>query len=110
MEVHLYVYTVASDVVEQGSQLFQSHPASHDALAASQYLLVQVVPLGRTALWLSHARRPLDGVQLLDLQECVQMVHCPHTVQVVERIVYLLTLFTDEGLHKAAIVVHADHG
>ena len=37
------------------------------------------------------------------------MVHGSHTVQVVQRIVNLLTLFADERLHEAAVVVGADH-
>ena len=40
MEVHFQMYTVATDVVEQRAQLVQCHPAGHDALTASQYLLV----------------------------------------------------------------------
>ena len=76
----------------------------------SENLLIEIIPLRRTTLRLTYAWRPLDGIQFLNLQERVQMVHRTHTIQVVERIVYLLTLFTDEGLHKATIVVHADHG
>ena len=40
MEVHLYVYSVAADVVEQRAQFGKRHPAGHNALATGQYLLV----------------------------------------------------------------------
>ena len=109
VEVHLQMHAVAANVVEQWAQLIECHPAGHDALAAGEYLLVQVVPLGTAALRFAHAGCPLDGVQLLDLQQGIEMMHGPYTIQVIQRIVYLLTLLTDEGLHKAAIVIYADH-
>ena len=38
------------------------------------------------------------------------MVHGAHAVEVVERVVYLLTLLAYVGLHEAAVVVFANHG
>ena len=37
------------------------------------------------------------------------MVHGSHTVKMVQGVVDLLTLFTDEGLYEATVVVFADH-
>ena len=68
VEVHLYVDAVVADVVQQGAQLGQRHPARHDALAAVEDFTVQVVPLLAAALWLADAGGPLDGVQLVDFQ------------------------------------------
>ena len=45
VEVHLDMNTVATDIVEQRTQFVERHPTSHNALAASQYLLIQVIPL-----------------------------------------------------------------
>ena len=80
MEVHLYVDAVATDVVEQGTQLVECDPTGHDALAGSQNPLIQVVPLGTAALRLAYAGRPLDGVQLLNLQQGVKVVHGTYAV------------------------------
>ena len=51
----------------------------------------------------------MDGIQFLDFQQRIQVVHSTHTIQMVERIVNFLTLFADEGLHEATIVVHTNH-
>ena len=99
---------VATNVVEQRAQFVEGHPAGHNTLATSQYLLIEVVPLGTAALGLAHAWCPLDGVQLLDFQQGVEVVHSTHTIEVVERIVNLLALFADERLYEAAIVVLTD--
>ena len=109
VEVHLYVYAVATDMVEQGAQLVEGHPAGHDALAVVKDLPVEVVPFGTAALRLAHAGCPLYGVQLVNLQQGIQVVHGPHPVEVVEGIVNLLALLADERLHKAAVVVGAYH-
>ena len=37
------------------------------------------------------------------------MVHGTHTVEVIERIIYLLALLTDKRLYEAAVVVDTDH-
>ena len=68
VEVHFYVYAVAADVVEQGTQFVQGHPAGHDALACGEDVAVEVVPLGTAALRFADARCPLDGVQLVNFQ------------------------------------------
>ena len=110
VEVHFQMYTIASDIVEQRTQLVERHPTSHDALATSKNLLIQVIPFRTTALWFSHAWRPLNSVQLLDFQQRLQMMHRSNTVQMIKGIVNLLTLFTDKGLNEATIVVNTDHG
>ena len=109
VEIHLDMHSVATDIVEQRTQFVEGHPACHDAFSSCKNLLVEVIPLGRSALWLSHSRRPLYGVELFYLKQGWQMVHCPHTVEMIQRVVYLLTLLTDEGLHKASVILHADH-
>ena len=58
---------------------------------------------------LAHTRRPLDGIQLLDFQQGIEMVHSSYAVEVVEGIVNLLALFADKGLYETPIVVNADH-
>ena len=110
VEVHFKVHAVASDVVEQRPQLVQRNPACHYALASCQYLLVQVVPFRRATLRFSHARCPLYGVQFLNLEQCRQVVQGANAVQMVQRVVDFLALLTYEGLHEAAVVVHAYHG
>ena len=40
VEVHLDMDTLASNVIEQGAQLVECHPTSHDALTTSQNLAV----------------------------------------------------------------------
>ena len=45
VEVHLDMNTVTTDIVKQRTQLVERHPTSHNALAASQDLLIQVIPL-----------------------------------------------------------------
>ena len=109
MEIHLDMHSAATDIVEQRTKFVEGNPASHNALAGSKNLLVEVIPLGRSALWLSHSRCPLYGVELFYLKQGWQVVHGSHTVEMIQRIVYLLTLLTDEGLHEAAVVFHADH-
>ena len=110
VEVHFQMYTIASDIVEQRTQLVERHPTSHDALATSKNLLIQVIPFRTTALRFSHAWRPLNSVQLLDFQQRVQMMHRSNTVQMIKGIVNLLTLFTNKGLNETTIVVNTDHG
>ena len=61
-------------------------------------------------MWLTYARCPLDGIEFVDFQQGIQVVHGAYTVQVVESVVYLLALFADEWLYKAAIVIYTDHG
>ena len=109
VEVHFQMYTIASDIVEQRTQFVERHPTSHDALAASKNLLIQVIPFRTTALWLAHAWRPLDSVEFFNLQQGLQMMHRSNTVQMIKGIVNLLTLFTNKGLNEATIVIHADH-
>ncbi len=109
VEVHFYMHTIATDGIQQGTQLVKCHPARHDALATSEDLPVEVIPFGRTSLRFSHAGCPLDGIQLFYLEQGIEMVHSSHAVEMVEGIVYLLALLTDERLHKAAIVVYTDH-
>ena len=104
------MHAVATDIVKQWTQLVECHPASHDALAASEDFLVEVIPLGTSSLRLSHTGGPLYGIQLLYLKECIKMVHGPNAVKVIERVVYLLALLTDERLHEAPVVIHANHG
>ena len=110
MEVHFEVDAVTADVIQQGTQLVDGHPACHDALAASQYLLIQVIPLGTATLRFTHTGCPLDGIQFVDFQQGIQVVHGTYAVQVVERIVYLLALFTNERLYETAVVLLANHG
>ena len=110
VEVHLNMHSVASYVVEQRPQLVERYPACHYALASCQYLLVQVVPFWRASLRLSHARRPLYGVEFLYLEQRRQMMKSAHAVEMIQRVVDLLALFAYERLHKAAVVFHAYHG
>ena len=110
VEVHFQMYTIASDIVEQRTQLVERHPTSHDALATSKNLLIQVIPFRTTALRFAHAWRPLDGIQFLDFQQGIQMMHGSNTVQMIKGIVNLLTLFTNKGLNETTIVVNTDHG
>ena len=110
VKVHLQMYAVAADVVEQGAQLVERHPAGHDALPGGEYATVEVVPLRAAALWLAYAGGPLYGVQLVDFQQRVQVMHGSHTVEVVEGVVYSLALLADERLHEATVVVLTDHG
>ena len=44
VEVHFDVDTLSADVVEQGAQFVECHPAGHDALAACQNLFIEVIP------------------------------------------------------------------
>ena len=110
VEVHFQMYTIASDIVEQRTQLVERHPTSHDALATSKNLLIQVIPFRTTALRFSHAWRPLDSIEFFNLQQGIQMMHRSNTVQMIKGIVNLLTLLTDKGLNETTIVVNTDHG
>lgn len=38
------------------------------------------------------------------------MVHGAHTVQMIQGIVYFLTLFADKGLYKTTIIIFAEGG
>ena len=109
MEVHFYVYAIATDIVKQGAQLTKSNPAGHDALSTSQYLFIQVIPFWTTALRFTNTRSPLDGIQFVDFKESIKVVHGAYTVEVVKGIVYLLTLFADERLYEATVVIDANH-
>ena len=110
VEVHLQMHAIASDIVEQGFQFVQCHPACHDALACLENLAIQVVPLGRATLRFSHTGCPLHGIEFLYLEQGRQVVHCAHAIQMIQGIVNLLALLTDEGLHKAAVILYTDHG
>ena len=68
VEVHLNMDTLASDMIQQRFQFIERHPASHDALATCENLIIKVIPFGRTALRLTYAWCPLDGVQFFDFQ------------------------------------------
>ena len=103
------MYTFATDIVKQRTQLIEGHPAYHHALSVCKNLLVEVVPLRTAPLWLTHTGSPLDSIQLIYLQYRIQMTHGPHPIKMVEGIVYLLTLFTDKRLYKTAVVVNTDH-
>ena len=110
VEVHFEVHTIATDIVEQRTDFVERHPAGHDALAAHKNLAVEVKPFGGTALWLSYAGSPLYGIEFLDFEQGGQMVHGSHAIEMIERVVYLLTLLADERLYEPAIVVLGNHG
>ena len=83
MEVHFDVYAVTTDIVKQRAQLIECHPAGHDALAGSENLFVQVIPLRTAALWLADTGSPLDGVQFVYLQQGVKVAYGTNAVEVV---------------------------
>ena len=110
VEVHFEMNAVGTYSVKQGAQLVEGYPAGHDALAASQYLFIQVIPFRTAALWLADTGCPLDGVQFFNLKQGVKVMHGTDTVEVVQCVWYALTLLADKGLHEAAVVVFANHG
>ena len=109
MEIHFKMHTLSTDMIQQRLQLIECHPTSHDALAAIEDLPIQVIPFWRTALRLTDSWCPLDGVQFVDFQQRIEMMHGPHTIEMIEGIFDLLTLFTNERLDKTAIVIDTDH-
>ena len=68
VEVHFNMDTLTSDMIQQRFQFIERHPASHDALATCENLIIKVIPFGRTTLRLAYSRCPLNGVQFFDFQ------------------------------------------
>ena len=109
VEIHFNMDALTSNMIEQWFQLIERHPTSHNALTTSENPIIEVIPFGRTTLGLTHAWRPLDGIQFFNFQQGIEMMHRTYAIEMIECIVYLLTLFSNERLYETAIVIDTDH-
>ena len=109
VEVHLQMNAFCADGFEQRPEFRQGDPRDQHALAACQNLAIQIVPLGRTSLRFAHTRRPLDGFQLLNLEQGRQVVQGTDAIQMIEGIGNTFALLPDKRLYETAIIRFRQH-
>ena len=110
MEVHLKMYALSPDIVEQRTQLLKCDPAAHDTLPRIKYLPVERVPFLVSSLWLSYSWCPLYCLQLVYLEYGGEMMEGADTVKVVQRVGYSLALLAEIRLDEAAVIGCGYHG